>query len=339
MSSPPNSACVEACALDEVRDGRSLVCGDRRPDLQHQAPPVREQALRLRGLGHALERGVGGVLVGGAAVVKRPDRVLVLEPHAQRAQLGRESRLRRRRARAPARSRAAGRAGFRGARLQHLEAVVADVDELLDAHDLARDRCAAAGQARDEREALSEPAQHLAARGHGGVLGPGDDRSERPVDVAHDGGRLGAAPAAVPGAARVPRSRPSRALVSPTVSRADLAKLAVIGTAAGAFSGLFGVGGGTIIVPLLVLWFGYGEHEATGTSLAAIIVIAAFGVAFHGAYGNVDVGKGLLVGVPAVAGVVIGTGLQQRLSGRTLLLMFAALLVVVAVDLLGGWTS
>ncbi len=123
------------------------------------------------------------------------------------------------------------------------------------------------------------------------------------------------------------------------MSRADLAKLAVIGTAAGAFSGLFGVGGGTIIVPLLVLWFGYGEHEATGTSLAAIIVIAAFGVAFHGAYGNVDVGKGLLVGVPAVAGVVIGTGLQQRLSGRTLLLMFAALLVVVAVDLLGGWTS
>jgi uncharacterized membrane protein YfcA len=120
------------------------------------------------------------------------------------------------------------------------------------------------------------------------------------------------------------------------VSRADLAKFAVIGTAAGAFSGLFGVGGGTVIVPLLVLWFGFGEHEATGTSLAAIIVIAAFGVAFHGAYGNVDVGKGLLVGVPAVAGVVVGTALQQRLSGRTLLLMFAALLVAVAIDLLIG---
>ena len=75
------------------------------------------------------------------------------------------------------------------------------------------------------------------------------------------------------------------------MSRVDLAKLALIGTAAGVFSGLFGVGGGTIIVPLLVLWFGYGEHEATGTSLAAIVVIAAFGVAFHGAYGNVDVGR------------------------------------------------
>ena len=120
------------------------------------------------------------------------------------------------------------------------------------------------------------------------------------------------------------------------MSRPDIAKLAVIATAAGAFSGLFGVGGGTVIVPLLVLWFGYGEHEATGTSLAAIVVIAAFGVAFHGAYGNVDPAKGMLVGVPAVAGVVIGTSLQQRLSGRTLLLMFAALLVAVAIDLLAG---
>ncbi len=50
-----------------------------------------------------------------------------------------------------------------------------------------------------------------------------------------------------------------------------LVKLAAIGTAAGLFSGLFGVGGGTVIVPLLVLWFGYREHVATGTSLAAIV--------------------------------------------------------------------
>jgi uncharacterized membrane protein YfcA len=113
-----------------------------------------------------------------------------------------------------------------------------------------------------------------------------------------------------------------------------LAKLAVIGTAAGAFSGLFGVGGGTVIVPLLIFWFAYGEHEATGTSLAAIVVIAILGVIVQGAYGNVDVGKGLLVGVPAVGGVVVGTSLQQRLSGRTVSLLFAALLVVVAIDLL-----
>ena len=47
-------------------------------------------------------------------------------------------------------------------------------------------------------------------------------------------------------------------------------QLAAIGTAAGVFRGLFGVGGGTVIVPLLVLWLGYGERLATGTSLAAI---------------------------------------------------------------------
>jgi uncharacterized membrane protein YfcA len=113
-----------------------------------------------------------------------------------------------------------------------------------------------------------------------------------------------------------------------------LAKLAVIGTVAGAFSALFGVGGGTVIVPLLIFWFAYGEHEATGTSLAAIAVIAAFGVIAQGAYGNVDVGKGLLVGLPAVGGVIVGTSLQQRLSGRAVSLLFACLLVAVAVDLL-----
>jgi uncharacterized membrane protein YfcA len=113
-----------------------------------------------------------------------------------------------------------------------------------------------------------------------------------------------------------------------------LAKLAAIGTAAGAFSTLFGVGGGTVIVPLLIFWFAYAEHEATGTSLAAIVVIAIFGVIVQGAYGNVDVGKGVLVGVPAVGGVLVGTSLQQRLSGRAVSLMFAGLLVVVAIDLL-----
>jgi uncharacterized membrane protein YfcA len=112
------------------------------------------------------------------------------------------------------------------------------------------------------------------------------------------------------------------------------ATLAVIGTVAGAFSALFGVGGGIVIVPLLILWLGYGEHEATGTSLAAIAVIAALAAATHAAYGNVDLADGVLVGLPAVAGVVIGTAAQQRLSGRAISLLFAALLVVAALTLL-----
>ena len=85
-----------------------------------------------------------------------------------------------------------------------------------------------------------------------------------------------------------------------------LLRLAAIATAAGAFSGLFGVGGGTIIVPLLVIWLGYGQKEATGTSLAAIIVIGALAAGAQAGYGNVDLGKGLLIdGEKAVAGAFV----------------------------------
>ncbi len=111
-------------------------------------------------------------------------------------------------------------------------------------------------------------------------------------------------------------------------------KLAAVGTAAGAFSGLFGVGGGTIIVPLLILWFGYGEREATGTSLAAIVIIAALAAAGQGAYGNVDVVKGIAIGIPAVAGVIAGTALQQRIPQAAVSYLFAVVLVAVAVELL-----
>jgi uncharacterized membrane protein YfcA len=110
-------------------------------------------------------------------------------------------------------------------------------------------------------------------------------------------------------------------------------RLAAIGTAAGLFSGLFGVGGGTVMVPLLILWLGYGEREATGTSLAAIVVIAAVAAAAQAGYGNVDWLKALFIGVPAVGGVLAGTALQQRVPQRTVSLAFAALLLVVAATL------
>jgi uncharacterized protein len=114
-------------------------------------------------------------------------------------------------------------------------------------------------------------------------------------------------------------------------------KLAVLGTAAGAFSGLFGVGGGSVIVPLLLLWLAYGEREATGTSLAAIVVIALIAVVAQGGfYGNVDLLKGALVGVPAVAGVLAGTELQQRVPERTISALFGIVLVLVAIELLFG---
>jgi uncharacterized membrane protein YfcA len=107
-------------------------------------------------------------------------------------------------------------------------------------------------------------------------------------------------------------------------------RLAAIATVAGAFSGLFGVGGGAIIVPLLVLWLGYGQREATGTSLAAIAVIGAVAAAAHAAYGNVDLWNGLLVAAPAIAGVLAGTALQQRISERPVAGAFVVLLLVSA---------
>ena len=108
-------------------------------------------------------------------------------------------------------------------------------------------------------------------------------------------------------------------------------RIALIGTVAGFFSGLFGVGGGTVMVPLLVVWLGYGEREATGTSLMAIILIAAVGSAIQAAYGNVHALEALIVGAPAVVGVIAGTALQQRVSERAVAFAFAVLLAVNAV--------
>jgi uncharacterized protein len=114
-----------------------------------------------------------------------------------------------------------------------------------------------------------------------------------------------------------------------------LLKLGAIGTAAGIFSGLFGVGGGTVIVPLLIFWFGYGERVATGTSLGAIVLIGLLGaLAQGGLYGNVHVATGLLLSLPAILGVVIGTAIQQRIPQRAVSLLFAALLVGIAIELI-----
>ncbi|HZI92273.1 MAG TPA: sulfite exporter TauE/SafE family protein [Thermoleophilaceae bacterium] len=109
-----------------------------------------------------------------------------------------------------------------------------------------------------------------------------------------------------------------------------LGRLAVIATVAGMFSGLFGIGGGTVIVPLLILWLGYGEREATGTSLAAIAVIAALAAGAHALYGNVDPLAALLIGLPAVGGVLAGTTLQQRIPEQAVAGVFAALLMASA---------
>jgi uncharacterized membrane protein YfcA len=102
---------------------------------------------------------------------------------------------------------------------------------------------------------------------------------------------------------------------------------------AGVFSGLFGVGGGSVMVPLLMLWLGYEERGATATSLAAIVFIAAFAAGVQGLYGNVNLLDAAEIGVPAMLGVLIGTHLQQRLRSEAIALLFALVLVASAVEL------
>ena len=111
-------------------------------------------------------------------------------------------------------------------------------------------------------------------------------------------------------------------------------RLVAIGLTAGFFSALFGVGGGIVIVPLLVLTVGFEERHAMATSLAAIGVTALAGTLFYAYYGRVHPGSAALIGLPAAVGAVGGTWLQQRLRRRELSLLFAALLAAIAIKLL-----
>jgi uncharacterized membrane protein YfcA len=114
------------------------------------------------------------------------------------------------------------------------------------------------------------------------------------------------------------------------------ARLALIGLVAGVISTLFGVGGGIVVVPLLVAQAAIPTHAAAATSLGAILVTATAGVVLYAARGEVRPAYAALVGLPAVAGALAGTQLQQRLSGEVLTLAFAGLLVVVGVWLIVG---
>jgi uncharacterized membrane protein YfcA len=110
--------------------------------------------------------------------------------------------------------------------------------------------------------------------------------------------------------------------------------LVLIGIAAGFFSALFGVGGGIVVVPLLLLSGRWQERPAMATSLAAIGIIALAGAISYGIHGDLKPGAAMLVGLPAAAGAVIGTALQQRIAGPTLSLLFAVLLTGIGIKLL-----
>jgi uncharacterized protein len=108
-------------------------------------------------------------------------------------------------------------------------------------------------------------------------------------------------------------------------------RLVLIGLVAGFFSALFGVGGGIVIVPLLLLFCGWDARAATATSLGAIGIIAISGVVAYAFHGDVRVEYAALVGLPAAVSVAGATALQQRMRTRTVELLFAGFLLAVAV--------
>jgi uncharacterized protein len=111
-------------------------------------------------------------------------------------------------------------------------------------------------------------------------------------------------------------------------------RLVLIGLVAGVFSALFGVGGGIVVVPLLLVLERWSERPAMATSLAAIGLTATAGVIAYSAHGEVKPGAALLVGIPAAFGAVAGTALQQRLANRALGFAFALFLTAVGIRML-----
>ncbi len=108
-------------------------------------------------------------------------------------------------------------------------------------------------------------------------------------------------------------------------------KLIVIGLVGGLLSGLLGVGGGIIMVPLLVFWAAYGQRDAHALSLGAIIPISIAGIATYGVAGQVHWLDAVGLAAGAIVGARIGAGMLARIDERMLKIIFGVFLVGVAI--------
>ena len=106
----------------------------------------------------------------------------------------------------------------------------------------------------------------------------------------------------------------------------------VLGLLAGLLAGMFGIGGGTLFVPTLIL-LGLGQHEAIGTSLLAIVPTVIVGTWRQSRYGNVRWRAAAVLGVVAAITAPAGVALAEALPASTLRRLFAGLLVLVAVQI------
>ena len=109
---------------------------------------------------------------------------------------------------------------------------------------------------------------------------------------------------------------------------------AALGFAGGMLGGLVGVGGGILFVPALAIFLDQTQVRAEATSLLAIIFVALLGAYRQAGYGNVRIRDGVTLGIVSPLGVAIGVAISNAVSQRTLELLFAALALVMAAQLL-----
>ena len=110
----------------------------------------------------------------------------------------------------------------------------------------------------------------------------------------------------------------------------DIAVAIAVGVGAGIVAGLFGVGGGIVIVPTLALVLGLTQLHAEATSLLAILPTVAAGTWRNSHYGTVRWRSAVTLGVASIAGVQLGVVLAHSLSDVTLRRLFAGLLILTA---------
>ena len=112
-----------------------------------------------------------------------------------------------------------------------------------------------------------------------------------------------------------------------------------IGLLTGLLSGTFGVGGGIVCTPMLRLIMHLDAHMAIGTTLALIVPTSVAGAVNYVKEKLVDLNMVKLLVLPAIIGTLIGAALTLQVQGRTLMLLFAALITLAAVDLLSGFSN
>jgi uncharacterized membrane protein YfcA len=134
--------------------------------------------------------------------------------------------------------------------------------------------------------------------------------------------------------ASLPRTGETMAQPTAEPSAAPWPKLAVIGMVAGAMSGLFGIGGGFVIVPALTAWCGRGQRQAVATSLMAIFPLAIGGVIAYAAHGQLDVWAAVPLAIGSLVGAWFAAALLNHVPQRALRWIFAVVVLLTAAKLL-----